>query len=216
MTDAALVFTVSIGGGNIESVGDSSDEGAESVDKDDAGGAASIFADGVGRGKVPSVSDGVLQRRDHIDAIVVDGAAASVIVVAGTIVTAVATVAVTAYACAAAVEGAAAVDVTVASVASKIMEAMNSVSVADAGVVTDEVAGTEMSSGGAVSFIEGAIGTGFTSLSVLFISSDWTAGIAAAVRGQSSLVLEIKYFFLQHSIQNENFQLLNFFWTIVR
>jgi hypothetical protein len=100
------------------------------------------------------------------------------------VVSDVAAVAVTTYACAAAVEGAVAVDVMVASVASKMMEAMISVlafaAVTGAGVVTDEVAGTEMFSGGAVSFIEGAIGADFTSLSVSFISLDWTAGIAAA------------------------------------
>jgi hypothetical protein len=44
--------------------------------------------------------------------------------------------------------------------------------VTGAGVVTDEVAGTEMSSAGAVSFIEGAIGAGFTSLLISFVFSD--------------------------------------------
>jgi hypothetical protein len=40
--------------------------------------------------------------------------------------------------------------------------------------------GAKMSSGGAVSFIEGAIEGSFTSPSILFISSNWTAGTAAA------------------------------------
>jgi hypothetical protein len=41
-------------------------------------------------------------------------------------------------------------------------------------------AGTEMSSGGAVSSIKGVIGANFASLSVSFVSLDWTAGTAAA------------------------------------
>jgi hypothetical protein len=136
--------------------------------------------------------EGIPYRRDHIDATGVEGGDTLVIMTAGTAVMAVAAVAVTA--CAAAVEGAAAVDVTVASVASKMMEAMILVSVsaavADVGVATDEVAGTEMSLGGVVSFIEGAIGTDFTPLSVLFISSDWTAGTAAAADAVAGAVAD--------------------------
>jgi hypothetical protein len=113
---------------------------------------------------------------------------------AGAAVAAVA--AVTAYACAAAVEGAAAVDVRVAAVASKMMETMISVSVsaavadAVADMVADEVAETEMSTGGAVSSIEGAIGAGFTSLSVSFISLDWIAGTAAAADAVAGTVAD--------------------------
>jgi hypothetical protein len=62
-----------------------------------------------------------------------------------------------------------------------------SAAVADVGVVADMVAGTEMSSGGAVSSIEG----GFTSLSVSFISSDWTAGIAAAADAVAGAVADV-------------------------
>jgi hypothetical protein len=67
---------------------------------------------------------------------------------------------------------------------------LRSAAVAGGGVVTDEVAGTEMFSGGVVSFIEGAIGAGFTSLSVSFISSDWTAGTAVSADAVAGAVAD--------------------------
>jgi hypothetical protein len=65
-----------------------------------------------------------------------------------------------------------------------------SAAVADAGVVADEVAGSEMSSGSVVSSIEGAIGAGFTSLSVSFISLDRTAGTAVAADAVAGAVAD--------------------------
>jgi hypothetical protein len=88
-----------------------------------------------------------------------------------------AAVAVTAYACAAAVEGVAAVDVTVAAVASKMMEAM--ISVSGSAAVADAAAGvlvgTEMSSDGAVLFTEGASSA---APSISLVSLGLTAGAA--------------------------------------
>jgi hypothetical protein len=70
---------ISIGGGDIERVGDSSDEGTENarnaIDSSDnsavsnTGGVVLVPTDGAGHGKVPSFSDDILQKRDHIDAI---------------------------------------------------------------------------------------------------------------------------------------------------
>jgi hypothetical protein len=63
------------------------DDGSEDGAVSNAGGTVSVPTDCAGHGKVPSFSDGVLQKHDHINAIVVEGAAASVIVAAETVVT---------------------------------------------------------------------------------------------------------------------------------
>jgi hypothetical protein len=133
---------------------DGSDEGAVS----NAGGAVSVPTDGAGHGKVPSFSDGVLQKRDHIDATIVEGAAASVIMAGGTAVIAVAAVAAVA---ALAVTATVLVDSSEQIIMVVLIDAaVSAVATSLTGAGVDAAAGvlvrTEMSSGGAVSFTEGA------------------------------------------------------------